>query len=297
MAKDGFSAADIFNTRVADEYTEEPIAVVEDKAEAEQVDREEIETEPSHKEDSALTPPYEEEEEPFAFGEDEAEEEEKKVDIKAIFSKMPKIKLPVKKVKRTEQVSVEENEDTAVIADTKEISEDYITSSEEAVSEENALLVEEKEPEQEKVAASTEVKEEKKIPETPQSKKKKLIFTSLMVVAATLVFILFGVFLLEQYKMVMPSHDDYGYATLSYVYWEDGMWGQNFSMDQLVHYLTQHYNRWGGRVLSFGQSILLLREGLDFAQGFHAITLGATFLLAFLFAQNGKKTKLLPGAA
>ena len=118
-----------------------------------------------------------------------------------------------------------------------------------------------------------------------------------MIIAAALVFILFGAFLLEQYSYVYLSHDDYGYATLSYVYWEEGMWGQNFTTEQLVHYLTEHYNRWGGRVLSFAQSILLLREGLDVTRGFHALTLCATFLMAFLFAQNGKKTKLLPVSA
>ncbi len=272
MAKDGFSAAEIFNTRVEDEYSEEPIRVneeiIDNELKENGVDTEEsIEEEippisaPQNEEEPSATGENEsvDDEEPFTFGEDEPEEEKrKKIDLGAIASmiklpkiKIPKITLPEKKKPVEEVKPVEEK-------------------------------IEEKIPEE---------------PETPKSRKKRIIFTSVMAVAAALVFILFGVFLLEQYKMVMPSHDDYGYATLSYVYWEDGMWGQNFSMDQLVHYLTQHYNKWGGRVLSFGQSILLLREGLDVAQGFHAITLGATFLLAFLFAQNGKKTKLLPVAA
>ncbi len=135
-----------------------------------------------------------------------------------------------------------------------------------------------------------------KAPKIPLSKKQIIVKTTL-IVATALVFILFGVFLWQQYSYTYLSHDDYGYATLSYVYWEDGMWGQNFTTEQLVHYLTQHYNRWGGRVLSFAQSILLLKAGLDVTRGFHALTLGATFLLAFLFAQNGKKTKLLPASA
>lgn len=132
--------------------------------------------------------------------------------------------------------------------------------------------------------------------ETPTNKK-QLALKVTMIVAAALVFVLFGAFLLQQYSYVYLSHDDYGYATLSYVYWEEGMWGQNFTTEQLVHYLTEHYNRWGGRVLSFAQSILLMREGLDVTRGFHALTLCATFLMVFLFAQNGKKTKLLPVSA
>ncbi len=149
----------------------------------------------------------------------------------------------------------------------------------------------------EKIASLKAKKQQEQKEEKLPVNKKKLIFKIVMIVAAVLVFVLFGAFLLEQYSYAYLSHDDYGYATLSYVYWEEGMWGQNFTTEQLVHYLTQHYNRWGGRVLSFGQSILLMKEGLDVTRGFHALTLCATFLLAFLFAQNGKKTKLLPVSA
>ncbi len=135
-----------------------------------------------------------------------------------------------------------------------------------------------------------------KAPKIPLNKK-QVILKATMIIAVALVFVLFGAFLLQQYSYVYLSHDDYGYATLSYVYWEEGMWGQNFTTEQLVHYLTQHYNRWGGRVLSFAQSILLLKQGLDVTRGFHALTLCATFLMVFLFAQNGKKTKLMPVSA
>lgn len=260
MAKDGFSAAEIFNTRIDDEYTADPI--VDDVQEPEII--EEFIEEPLKKEEPSAVVPEEplkevplvnivsETEESFVFErEEEIPQKEIKIDFSKIKEKVSKIKMPPRKKK------LPKNE------------------PEENIVEE--VIIEE--------------------PLTPQKRKKKIIFTSLMVASAALVFVLFAVFLLQQYVFVMPSHDDYGYATLSYVYWEEGMWGQNFSMEQLVHYLTQHYNRWGGRVLSFGQSILLLREGLDFAQGFHAITLCATFLLAFLFAQNGKKTKLLPISA
>lgn len=145
---------------------------------------------------------------------------------------------------------------------------------------------------------SLKTKKEKTVEAEKQSPNtKKIAFKITMIVAAALVFVIFGAFLLKQYSYVYLSHDDYGYATLSYVYWEDGMWGQDFTVEQLVHYLTQHYNRWGGRVLSFGQSILLMKEGMDVTRGFHALTLCATFLLTFLFAQNGKKTKLLPVSA
>ena len=113
----------------------------------------------------------------------------------------------------------------------------------------------------------------------------------LKVLAVLLVFVLFAAFLVKQYSYAYMSHDDYGYATLSYVYWEEGMWGQNFSMQQLVHYLTEHYNCWGGRVLCFAQEILLFKAGTDVMQNFHAAVLLGIFLLAFLFAFHAKKVK------
>ncbi len=124
-------------------------------------------------------------------------------------------------------------------------------------------------------------------------KKRKLV----MILAALLIFAVFTGFLLKQYSYSYLSHDDYGYATLSYVYWEDGMWGQDFSLAQLTHYLTEHYNRWGGRILSFAQTILLFKAGTPVVQAFNAIVLAGIFLLAFLLAQNAKRTKLLPVSA
>ena len=248
MAKE-FSAADIFNRRVEDEYQAEPEEVIEDNGVAEQIEQtEENEDMPNLFEDDG----------------DEDVQDKRTIDFDAILAevkkiKLTKIKLPKLKIKKIKLPKLKLPEIRLPKFTLPEIKEDVVK------------------------------KEEKS--------KKKLIFTVSMVLLAVLVFSLFTVFMFKQYAFVFPSHDDYGYATLSYVYWEEGMWGQNFTMDQLVHYLTQHYNRWGGRILSFGQSILLLREGLDVAQGFHAIALVLTFLCAFLFAQNGKKTKLLPVAA
>ncbi len=127
-----------------------------------------------------------------------------------------------------------------------------------------------------------------------QEKKRKLapwMSKLIKISAVILIFVLFAVFLSKQYSYAYMSHDDYGYATLSYVYWEEGMWGQNFSMNQLAHYLTEHYNRWGGRVLCFAQEILLFKAGTDAMQNFHAFVLTGIFLLAFLFAYHAKKVK------
>ena len=245
MAKE-FSAVDIFNTRVEDEYQAEP-ELIDDYVEQVIIEKQEEVNIEDTKEKVVDVPlvdiSKEHKKEEFVL---KSEEKKKKnFDFKKLSEKLPKFKKPEFSLRKR------------------------LTKAEE-------------------VTEKTE-----RIP----ASKRRIIFASIMVLLTVIVFALFGTFLFKQYSMIFPSHDDYGYATLSYVYWEEGMWGQDFSMDQLVHYLTEHYNRWGGRILSFGQSILLLREGLDVAQGFHAVTLLLTFLLAFLFAQNGKKTKYLPLAA
>lgn len=261
MAKE-FSAADIFNTRVDDQYQADFIV---DQAYLTPEKTEEVITAPFENEEPSIVAPEE------------------------ILDDVPLVAIP----QTTEEVFVFENEPEKP---EKEIKIDFSKVKEKVENLKNLHKTKKENHKKEFLEEAIEEVEVKE-PMTPQKKRNKIIFTSVMALAAALIFVLFLVFLLQQYAFVMPNHDDYGYATLSYVYWEEGMWGQNFTMDQLIHYLTQHYNRWGGRILSFGQSILLLRQGLDFAQGFHAITLCATFLLAFLFAQNGKKTKWMPLAA
>ena len=255
MAKE-FSAADIFNTRVEDEYQAEP-EIVEETSPS---DAEFIKTEDvieGIKEEISPVVVNENTDEDFFFGcEDENNTGNKLDDIKQVLAKIPKFKkITLPKIKKPKLPVLPKITKFKELVKAEEVTENF-----------------------------------EKIP----TKKRTVVFTAVMVLLTVAVFALFGVFIFNQYSLVFPSHDDYGYATLSYVYWEEGMWGQNFTMDQLVHYLVQHYNRWGGRILSFGQSILLLREGLDVAQGFHAVTLILTFLIAFLFAQNGKKTRLLP---
>ena len=129
------------------------------------------------------------------------------------------------------------------------------------------------------------------------TKAKKRVLSVLPVLATVLVFALFAAFLLKQFSYAHPTHDDYGYATLSYVYWEPDMYGQNFSMDQFVHYLVQHYNRWSGRILSFGQIILLMKPGEQTAQVGLALLVFGIFVLSFVYAQRAKKARFLPMAA
>ena len=108
MAKDGFSAAEIFNTRIDDEYTADPI--VDDVQEPEII--EEFIEEPLKKEEPSVVVPEEplkevplvnivsETEESFVFErEEEIPQKEIKIDFSKIKEKVSKIKLPPRKKK------------------------------------------------------------------------------------------------------------------------------------------------------------------------------------------------------
>jgi len=121
--------------------------------------------------------------------------------------------------------------------------------------------------------------------------------TPIKIIITVLVFAMFLQFLIKQYSYAYLSHDDYGYATLHYVCSVDDVTGTDFTLDQLSDYLSQHYNRWGGRVLSFGQMILLVKQGMDVARVFYASAIFGIIGLGFLFAQHARKTKRLVIAA
>jgi len=111
------------------------------------------------------------------------------------------------------------------------------------------------------------------------------------IVLTVVVFFCFFSFLIEQNKNVYMYHDDYGYATLSYVYFEPNIVGQTFNASQLVDYLEHHYTMWGGRVLSFAQEILLFKAGTDTMRVVQAIVIGLIFLIIFQLSRKNSRGK------
>lgn len=77
-----------------------------------------------------------------------------------------------------------------------------------------------------------------------------------------IVFVLFFVLVLFQHQFMWLYHDDYGYASLSYVYTVDGVIGHTFNLSQLFTFLIGHYKVWGGRVLYFFIECFCLSKGL-----------------------------------
>jgi len=111
------------------------------------------------------------------------------------------------------------------------------------------------------------------------------------ILLTVVVFACFFTYLVKQHSYVYMYHDDYGYATLSYVYWEPGIVGHDFTTEQLIHYLGQHYEKWGGRVLSFAQEILLFKSGTDAMRAAQSIVICLTFLLIFNLSRKNSKGK------
>jgi hypothetical protein len=77
-----------------------------------------------------------------------------------------------------------------------------------------------------------------------------------------LIFLAFFAALLFEHRALYMGHDDYGYASLSYIGY-GGPWGMsNTSFWNVLQFLAAHYCKWGGRVLYFFFEIILLRGGI-----------------------------------
>jgi hypothetical protein len=74
------------------------------------------------------------------------------------------------------------------------------------------------------------------------------------------VFAIFGILLFCSMTFVFFYWDDFGYASLSYIYNEPDVAGQNFTFAQLINYLGQMYIGWSGRVVYTGLMIVMLKN-------------------------------------
>ena len=96
-----------------------------------------------------------------------------------------------------------------------------------------------------------------------------------------LLFAVFFLFLIIQNHFLWLFHDDYGYASLSYIPSFIGNRGMNTSITDIFKFLIYHYQNWGGRVLYFFVEIILLRLGLPFYRIFQSIVTFGIFLLIY----------------
>ena len=63
------------------------------------------------------------------------------------------------------------------------------------------------------------------------------------------IFTLFFLLVLLQHQFMWLHHDDYAYASLSYV--DIGNVGNQYGISEIFQFLITHYMNWGGRVLCF----------------------------------------------
>ena len=75
-----------------------------------------------------------------------------------------------------------------------------------------------------------------------------------------LIFLTFFLLVLLEHQFIWLYHDDYGYASLSYI--DIGNVGMNYGLEKIFEFLYVHYMTWGGRILCFFVECVLLRLGL-----------------------------------
>ena len=96
-----------------------------------------------------------------------------------------------------------------------------------------------------------------------------------------LVFACFFFYLLLQNHFMWLFHDDYGYASLSYLTKFEGNRGLNASLIDVINFLIFHYQNWGGRVLWFFVEIILLKLGLPIYRLFQSVLTLGMFILIY----------------
>ena len=102
------------------------------------------------------------------------------------------------------------------------------------------------------------------------------------------IFFTFFVLLLIQHQFVWLYHDDYAYASLSYV--DIGNVGNQFGLGKLFEFLFVHYMKWGGRILCFFVECSLLRFGLPVYRFVQSLVI--VFIFYFIYKILLSKTKL-----
>ncbi len=107
---------------------------------------------------------------------------------------------------------------------------------------------------------------------------------------ANTVFLLFFILLMIQLSFVYLYHDDFGYASLSYVAYVDGVSGTNFGIKDFFEFLYKHYIQWGG-IFYGGIEILLLKIDVNAFRVFQALCTVIIFYFIFLIATKNTNNK------
>ena len=102
-----------------------------------------------------------------------------------------------------------------------------------------------------------------------------------------LIFIIFFLLVFIQHQFVFLYHDDYGYASLSYVSgFSTNNHGYHTTISQIIDFLVYHYNHWGGRILYFFIECFLLSFGLHPIRFVQSLVITGIFYFIYKIVSN-----------
>ncbi|MBR1884092.1 MAG: hypothetical protein IJ809_04020 [Clostridia bacterium] len=115
-----------------------------------------------------------------------------------------------------------------------------------------------------------------------------------------IVFLCFFAALLFQHHFMWLYHDDYGYASLSYVgdVYKEVNAGYHTSLLNILSFLKYHYMNWGGRVLYFFFECIMLRHGLHIFRIVQSLVVTGIFfylykIMASIFRKEDYKLAII----
>ena len=92
--------------------------------------------------------------------------------------------------------------------------------------------------------------------------------------------IIFSMLIFWQHHYVYMYFDDYGYASLSYIAFDNPL-GMAYGISEIFHFLQEHYLHWGGRVVYFFFEIIIFRiGGLKLMQAVQSVIIIAICILS-----------------
>ena len=94
-------------------------------------------------------------------------------------------------------------------------------------------------------------------------------------------FLIIGIGLLMQHRLIGMYFDDFGNASLSYSYDSSQIQGTNYTIDDLLAWAQYIYFNWGGRILYALMLIPMLKNGPTLFMLVQAVILLLIFIMAY----------------
>lgn len=99
-------------------------------------------------------------------------------------------------------------------------------------------------------------------------------------------FILFGIYLFLQHRLVGMYYDDFGNASLSYGYDSSAVNGTDYTLRDLLGWAKYTYLNWGGRIIYALMLIPLLKDGAHLFMMIQVVIMLAAFVMMYQIARK-----------